>query len=496
MPQRALNSPDKTAVVQREIEAGDALFRAGKYREAAERFDTALRFKPNEAEYHYKLACAAWRAEDLDRVERHLQIAQRLAPRHAAIQEALALWFLKRNELGQAAIHSEAALAGEPNSIAFISTRAEIYAADGQDEAAWKLIAPLIAKGTSTAWLARVYAKVAPRVGRENHAAAFLTEMLRIPHMESDDRQRLHFALSALFEKMGRYDDAFAQARLGNQANPRRFDMSVYANSISRRISFYTKKRLKSLPHATHGNRRPVLVVGMPRSGTTLVEQILACHPQVFGAGELSKLSDIIRAAPAAPWAEGKPFPECTEFLSLRGVNEMAAQYLSLIDSLNSTATYVVDKMPMNFVFLGGAELLLPEAKVIHCIRDPRDTCLSCYFTDFGANVDFSTDLANLASVYRDYRRLMDHWKKTLSLPMLEVRYEDVVADQAGQTRRMLEFLGLPWDDQCLSFHQNKRPITTASREQVRRPIYASSVGRWRHYEKHIPELMKLSAEC
>jgi hypothetical protein len=250
--------------------------------------------------------------------------------------------------------------------------------------------------------------------------------------------------------------------------------------------------RGSSSVRSTNGSSRPVFIVGVMRSGTSLVEQILATHPKVFGAGELSYLSEAAAAASNSDWASGIPFPSFWNHLSVSRANQLASTYLDRIYELNSTAHYVTDKMPENFLFLGTAELLFPNCRVIHCVRDPRDTCLSCHMTDFASGKDFSRNLGHLARYYQDYARLMEHWKKVLTIQVLDVRYEDLVADPAGQTRRMLEFLELPWDDQCLKYHQNKRHVATASREQVRQPIYSSSLGRWKHYEKHIPELLAL----
>ncbi len=162
-----------------------------------------------------------------------------------------------------------------------------------------------------------------------------------------------------------------------------------------------------------------------------------------------------------------------------------------MIDSLSTGATYVTDKMPLNFLYLGSVELLFPDSPIIHLRRDPRDTCLSCYFTDFGKSYAFTGDIAYFGSYYRDYQRLMEHWRWVLKTPILDVRYEDLVADPAGQIKRMLDFLDLPWDERCLNFHENKRSVATASREQVRRPMYQSSVGRWKNYEKHLMPLAR-----
>lgn len=483
----------RAELARREIEAGDALSNRGQLLEAVDRFNHAVRLAPHEAQYHYKLAVTAWKAEQFGHVERHLREAARLEPQNAAAQEGLALWFFRENQLDRALQHINAALTLRPDSIQFAVTLADILRSSQREQAAWKVLAPLISAGICGSRLARIFALLAPKVGQEQRAIAYIQQALQVPGLvQPGDIPRLHFAAAHLLDQMGSYDDAFEQARLGNELSMREFDRSGYSQSVSARIDYYTRSRLKALPRATHGNRRPVLIVGMPRSGTSLVEQILASHPAVFGGGELSKLVDIALSALNAPWSQGLPFPVCSDHLSLKTVDDLAADYLSTIQSLNARATYVTDKMPKNFLLLGMVELLLPDIHVIHCMRDARDTCLSCYFTDFGTRHDFTFNLGDLASVYRDYRRVMAHWKNVLTLPILDVRYEDLVADQEGQTRRMLNFLALPWDDRCLAFHQNKRMVATASRDQVRRPLYASSVGRWKHYEKHIGELLAL----
>jgi hypothetical protein len=178
--------------------------------------------------------------------------------------------------------------------------------------------------------------------------------------------------------------------------------------------------------------------------------------------------------------------------MTAQDANELAAEYLRVIDTVDDQATYVTDKTPMNVVMLGLVASLLPDIRVMHCIRDPRDTCLSCYLTDFATGNEFTRNLSDLACVYRDYQRQMAHWKRVLPLPILDVHYEDLIADQEGQTRRMLGFLNLPWDERCLRFHENRRLVGTASLDQVRKPIYATSVGRWKQYEKHLGELMGL----
>lgn len=472
----------------------DELCQQGNFANAVKLFARSVQLQPREAEFHYKMACAAWSAGEMGLVQARLLEAARLNPTHPAVQEALALWFSMWDNPQRACEHAANAVALRPGNVGYLVTHADALAAAGKPQAAWELLGPLIESGTISPWIARVYAKVAVHIGHETRAINYAHRVFRSPGISSMDQIRVRYALANLLDRVGQYDDAFDQARLAGLGAIRKFDPASHSSEIYTRIGYYSRRRLKSLPRATHGDTRPVFIVGMPRSGTSLVEQILASHPQVYGAGELTRLSEIVRSASSAPWSEGQEFPDCFDFLSLRRANMLADEYLSSLDSFSMTATYITDKMPLNYLFLGTIQLLFPDCHVIHCVRDPRDTCLSCFMTDFTTGHEFSNDLFHAASYYRDYARLMEHWHWVLKLPVLEVRYESLVADLPGQTQRMLNFLKLPWTDRCLNFHENPRPVATASREQVRRPLYSSSVGRWKHYEKHLGPLAHLTA--
>jgi hypothetical protein len=175
--------------------------------------------------------------------------------------------------------------------------------------------------------------------------------------------------------------------------------------------------------------------------------------------------------------------------------NRLARRYLSAVESpAAGNAVYVTDKTPLNCLHLGLVQLLVPDCRVIHCTRSPLDTCLSCYFTDFTSGHEYSHDLGVLGAVFRQYHRLMANWKQVLTIPIHEVRYEDLVLDLESQSRRITDFLNLPWDDRCLKFYENPRRVRSASQEQVRRPIYLSSIGRWKNYQKHVAKLIEALA--
>jgi Flp pilus assembly protein TadD len=458
-------------------------------------FLSAVRLDPTVAEYHNMLGCTAERAGRADLVEPHLMEAIRLDPRHAGAHTALAAWFTERSPASLALEYSAKALELAPTDPKVLLTRAGALVAAGDKQAALGTLGPMLDQPVPLRWAAQLYARIAPDLGHEERALAVVNRALAAPGLPPtpDGRPLLLFAAAGLLERMKRYDEAFQRVREANaiaRTSRPPFDPSEHATRVTNLVRYFSKRRMRSLPRATHGNARPVFIVGMPRSGSSLLEQILASHPDVFGAGELPAMSLIARDTSAAGWALGELYPQSLDMLSTRRADELAARYLSVIEPMNLDARYVTDKMPSNFTYLGLIELLFPDSRVIHCVRNPLDTCLSCYTSNFANGNEFSFDLAHLGPYYREYSRMMDHWRQVLTLPMLEVRYEDVVLDTEGQVRRMLEFLELPWDEGCLKFYENRRPVQTSSRDQVTRPIYVSSIGRWKFYERHLGELI------
>jgi hypothetical protein len=228
----------------------------------------------------------------------------------------------------------------------------------------------------------------------------------------------------------------------------------------------------------------------MPRSGTTLVEQILASHCEVHGAGELNTFNDVVLAL-ARSDGNQLAFPGFVPALDAAALQAIGAGYVSLLRELSPGSGFIVDKMPSNYYFAGLIHLALPNATIIHTVRDPVDTCVSCFSKLFTTRQEHTYDLAELGRYYARYRRLMAHWRKVLPEGrVLDVRYEDVVADLEGAARRIIAHCGLPWDERCLSFHETARPVRTASASQVRQPIYSSAVGRWRAYEEFLDPLL------
>jgi tetratricopeptide (TPR) repeat protein len=323
-------------------------------------------------------------------------------------------------------------------------------------------------------------------------------EMLSHPRIGANERELLHFALATVLDKRGSHDAAFEHAiaanKSKNESYRRRglgFDQAGHRELCNALINVFSSSSFSRLPTSGVEMEEPVFVVGMPRSGTSLVEQILASHPAVFGAGELI---DIPQLAADLPRLLGSNlnYPRCLDRLDGTKARKLATRHLARLLELGSGATRVVDKMTINFQHLGLIALLFPKARIIHCRRDSRDICLSCFFHNFASpGLNFTFALEDLGFYYQQYERLMEHWQQVLPMPIFEIRYEELVHEPEKWTRALLEYCGLEWDDRCLDFHQTERQVKTASALQVRQPMYTGSVGRWKPYETHLQPLLR-----
>jgi tetratricopeptide (TPR) repeat protein len=310
--------------------------------------------------------------------------------------------------------------------------------------------------------------------------------------LTSTDRMQLHFALGKAYGDLAQHEASFAHLLRGNALKRAvtRYDEAAALGLFDRIEAVLSAERLAGM--AGHGDRSqaPIFVLGMPRSGTTLVEQILASHPLVHGAGELDAFDAVVRTV-HGPDGAILPYPDFVPALDATAIRAIGSRYVERLRALAPETPYVTDKMPSNFFFVGLIHLALPRARIIHVMRDPVDTCVSCFSKLFSAAQDHTYDLAELGRYYARYARLMAHWRRVLPPDrMLEVRYEDVVADLDGETRRIIAHCGLDWDPRCLAFHRTERPVRTASATQVRRPIYRSAVGRWRVYAPYLAPLL------
>jgi tetratricopeptide (TPR) repeat protein len=313
----------------------------------------------------------------------------------------------------------------------------------------------------------------------------------------AQQRMNACFALGKIYEDIGQDDRAFWCYREGNRLKRGTitFDVARSVGRMAETRRVFSARLLAEKSGRGNPDPSPIFIVGMPRSGTTLVEQILASHPDVGGAGELYDLSRIVTERVPARGHRGR-FPQWVPELSDADLARLGGEYVEALRRWHPDAPFVTDKMPANFRFVGLIRLILPNAKIIHTRRHPADTCLSCFTKLFVEGQEFSFDLRELGRYYRAYEELMAHWRGVLDPgDMLEVAYERLVDDTETQARRLLKYCGLPWDEACLRFHETERMVATASSSQVRRPVYTSSVQRWRRFADHLDPLFQAMAQ-
>jgi tetratricopeptide (TPR) repeat protein len=329
------------------------------------------------------------------------------------------------------------------------------------------------------------------------HIAAMEERARDVASLSTTSQRRLNFALAKAYDDVGRYDQAFRCLAEGNALKRGQIDYDEIAlhNMFDRVRATFDRKLMESKACAGYRSALPVFVVGMPRSGTTLVEQILASHPSVYGAGELPHLTDLVERMGENLGNSGA-YPENVAALSPKQLIAFGELYVERLQRLTTKAERITDKMPANFMFLGLVHLVLPDARIIHVSRDPLDTCLSCFSTLFAVQQYFTYDLGELGRYYRKYAELMGHWRSVLPPGrILDVRYENVIADLETEARQILDYCGLLWHPSCIAFHEARRPVRTASASQVRRPLYRTSEGRWRAYRDHLGPLLAALGE-
>jgi len=305
----------------------------------------------------------------------------------------------------------------------------------------------------------------------------------------------LHFGLGKSYEDTKQYDLAFKHYHAGCQLKRKRIEYSADNNDLITKniIEFFTKENIDRLRGDACESNLPIFVLGMPRSGTTLTETIIASHPMVYGAGELNDILEIASQARGINSANENSigYPLNLQGITPAELKSMAEHYINALQPRAPASPRITDKMPANFNFLGLIHLMLPNAKIVHVKRNPVDTCVSCYTRLFNKSQLQSYDLKEIGRYYRNYATLMEHWRKVLPAgSFYEIQYEDIISDAEGQSRALIEYCGLEWDDACLNFHKTERNIRTASVTQVRQPIYNTSVEKWRHYEKYLDPLL------
>ncbi|AGY58783.1 tetratricopeptide repeat-containing sulfotransferase family protein [Gloeobacter kilaueensis] len=406
-----------------------------------------------------------------------------VAPEEPVFLGNLALAFENLGELDKAQKLYERVLDLKPTDPTATAGLASVREKRRDYRGAYELLAPLARPESADLRVALSWAVVCSRLAQPAEALPVLGAVLDRVH-GAQERALVLFRLADLYDALGKYDEAFGCLEEAHALQPFFFDPAAWTGQIDRLIATFSAENLANLPRASNRSPLPVFIVGMPRSGSSLIEQILSRHSSLFAAGERTAFFNLAGTI--------KNYPASTATLTQGALDALAEPYLAQLQQLAPAASRITDKLPQNYLHLGLISRLFPAARIIHCRRDPLDTCLSCYFQNFAARHPYTSRLEQLGQYYRQYERLMAHWQQGLPVPMLEVWYEELVAQQERVSRRLVEFLELQWEEECLSFWRSERLVNTASYDQVRRPLYDRSVGRARHYARHLELLQAI----
>ncbi len=465
------------------------------FAEAAKWFQRVIRIDSENADAHCQLGVITLDIGDPEKAE--VQFRELLAkhPEHIGARHGLARALLDQGDAEGSVREHREAIRLRPNSSTLLASLGQTLSNCGDlDGAVERFREALELNPKSIPALGGLATTLRGKLPDDEIEP--MERLLAEPELTSDRRSVLHYGLGQVYDGRGDTTRAAAHVQEANRQRTRSemhrddvYDPAEYRRYIDGLIAQFTPAYFRRTKGYGSDSRRPIFIVGMPRSGTTLVEQVLASHPAVFGAGERRFVNLSFSALPSATGLKKAP-AQCLPIVSAGIVRKLADWHLEQLSKIDADRVRVADKMPDNYSLLGWIATLFPKATILHCTRDVRDVALSCWVTNF-SQIRWANDLGHLAERVNEYRRVMRHYRKVLPVPVLEVPYEQMVADLEATTRKMLDFAKLDWDARCLNFHETQRLVKTASVAQVRQPIYKESVARWKRYEAALQPFLK-----
>ncbi len=511
---------------QARFNRANALTEAGEPGKALPEYEALLEEHPQDADLHFNHAGALVAAQKLAAAIKAYRTAIDIDPDSAGAHNNLGNLLKDRGFFEEATTHLEKARNLRPNDSPVLKNLAECYLNNRNGVKAIEMATAFLERVPDNPEVLGVRFRALRNEGRFDEAGEQLKEawqrnpgssellLLRASLEETvlDDAQinQIHefaedesrtvttrtiawFRLGDIHRKRAEPERAFICYDRGNRLKDHEFDGAAFGRATEELDAIrgvFTPELFASKSGMGSDSSRPIFIVGMPRSGSTLVEQIFVSHPDVAGGGELEHMGRIAREL-GETTGSAADFPDSAAETDAGVLRTLASEYLAKLEAISPTARSVTDKMPGNFRLLGLIALLYPRAHIIHCRRTPEATGLSIFFHNFGGFHSYAYDLRKLGDYYRRYRRLMEHWRAVLPLPMLEMDYEDLVDNQEAASRRLLEFCNLPWDDGVLRFHETKRTVQTASLWQVRQPLYRSGLDYWKAYETFLEPFVR-----
>ncbi len=454
---------------------GTVLLHKNRFDEAREYFERALKVRPDYTRALVNLGLLDKQTGRLQSALDYFDRALKTDPADPALITYSGSILQALGRLDEAEAKFKSVLSGQPGYADALACYAELMEWRGEYPEAMRLLEPHKEQAKTDAALALAYARVKKSLGEIDDALAILEPFYEPAGTRPHWYAQLLFTLGQLLDEAGQHDRALQIIDQANSLATVRYEPARFEETVSSLIQFFTPDRLKAVQRSTESSEKPVFIVGMPRSGTSLVEQILAAHNAVVAAGELPILGQLAMELGFST----DVYPDALAATDAYQLDALVQRYLSAIPEAAVNAQRFTDKMPLNFLHLGLIQLFFPSARVIHCKRQPLDVCASCYFQDFiDPALAFSTRQEWLTHYWLQYHRLMRHWSQTLQLEIFDIRYEQLVADTERLSRDLVSFVGLEWDPACLEFYRTRRIVHTASHAQVDRPVYDTAVGR------------------
>ncbi len=459
-------------------------------------FEKALQLKPDYAEAYYGYAKVYLHQHNFTESECFIRKAMMLNPEQVEFYQVLAAIYHEQGHYTQALIYLDQALAMDPSFSNLYLSKGNILMEMGEISRAEEQFLKVTTHTNLDTRVNAHYSLVQLGKVKTDHGSlqALLSITKDLQALSPNKLECLYFALGKCYDDMGEWEKAFQYFTEGCRLKRQHITYNIMEQIqfTDKLIHSFTQQTLEHLQTFANPSALPIFIVGMPRSGSTLVEQVLSEHSQVYGAGELKYLNNLIQR-PIKNQLSTLYYPENILHLSPEICRVIPDNYVAYLRHHSPNAIRITDKMPYNFIAIGLIHALLPNAKIIHVKRNPIDTCLSCYTKLFTEGQLYSYDLTELGQYYQCYERVMNHWRRILPADAwLEIEYEAMVNNLEVEARRLIEFCDLDWEPSCLNFYQSKRQVRTASFVQVRQPIYTSSVERWRRYEQELAPLIKV----
>lgn len=495
--------------------------------EAIDYLKRSVAVEPKFVEAYSNLGGIYFEKGELSEAEEYLRKAMSIDTQNPNVMSSLAGVLINRNEDDAALVLLQNAIRLNPLSVDINLNLAKALVKLEDDDSALEVYGRIEKASPDNIFVLEGMGNLLSKKGKFDSAKAYYQKMLKLdpnnisgrtgllsidsPGVEDDEVKYLEkvypdldnsgeskisiaFCLAKVFEKASEHSKSFNYLADGNSIKRAGYNYTVDEDRefFSGIKEAFTENIFQKHAGSGFEDGSPIFILGMPRSGTTLTEQILSSHSQVFGAGELPDLrKQFVQLSEEGNYNK---FPEVARGLTADDLTKMGMDYIDGLRKRNSSAERITDKMPHNFLHVGMIRLMLPNAKIIHCKRDPIDNCLSIFKQNFGGVHKYAYELSELGRYHLLYQDLMEYWNRVLPGFMFELQYEDMVADQEGMTRKLLEFCELPWDESCLQFHKSERTIKTASYTQVRKKMYSDSVQLWKRYEQELQPLISALA--